>query len=82
MRASFYVVVCSGYSGGAAMMQAEAKAEKMAHRSGPFARLHGSDTRLTLRAATDDICRQITVILLQHHVESPQLMQVFEHLMA
>jgi hypothetical protein len=35
MRASFYIVVCSGYSGGAAMMQAEAKAEKMAHRSGP-----------------------------------------------
>ncbi len=28
MRASFYVVVCSDYSGGAAMMQAEAKAEK------------------------------------------------------
>ncbi len=35
MRASFYIVVGSGYSGGAAMMQAEAKAEKMAHRSGP-----------------------------------------------
>ncbi len=43
---------------------------------------HGSDPRFALRATTYDIGRQLAVILLQHHVESPQLMQVFEHLMA
>ncbi len=38
MRASFYGFGLFGFSGGAAMMQAEVKAEKMAHRSEPFAR--------------------------------------------